>query len=217
MAPVRLASGAIGIVSGMSLPIHRRSYDCEAFEEGEGRMRVRGHLTDIKPLGLGVADGEPMTIHEMTIDLVVAIPEFEIVDVEADMQVHPYLRCTHVLDDYRKLIGESITRGYSRRVRELFGGPNGCSHMGALLQAMGPVAVQASWSLVNLHTDPADRVNEEVGDEERQRRIRLNADTCHVWADDGEHLAAVARGEAMSRPQWETDRLVQLGIDPGLG
>ena len=197
----------------MSRPIHNRSYDCQAFEEGEGRMRVRGHLTDTKPLGLGLADGEPLVIHEMTVDLVVSVPEFEIVAVEAEMQVHPYLQCTHVLEDYQKLVGLSITRGYSRRVKELFGGPNGCSHMGALLQAMGPVAIQASWSLVTLHDDPADRLNEVVGDEERERRLRMNTNTCHVWAEGGEHLAAVARGEGMRRPDWEESRLRSLGVD----
>lgn len=198
------------------VPIHTRSYDCQAFDDGDGRLRIRGHLTDTKPLGLGESDGEPLVIHEMTVDLVVAVPSFEIVDVEAEMVVHPYLSCTQVLDDYRKLIGESITRGYSRRVKDLFGGPNGCSHVGALLQAMGPVAIQASWSLLHLHDDPAQEpVNPFEADdpEERARRLRMNTNTCHVWAEDGEHLTALAQGE-LRRPGWEQDRRRKLGFEP---
>ncbi len=199
----------------MTEPIHRRSYDCEAFEEGPDRMRVRGHLVDTKPLGLGLADGEPLVIHDMTIDLVVAVPSFEIVDVEASMEVHPYDVCPAVLADYRQLIGTSITRGYSRRVKELFGGPSGCSHLGALLQAMGPVAVQASWSLATLHEDPGERVAADADPAGRERRLRLNANTCHVWAEGGELLTSLADGGAPRRPSWEEERLRSLGVEPG--
>jgi hypothetical protein len=196
----------------VSTPIHVRTYDCEAFAEDDGRMRVRGRLTDNKPQGLGLADGEPLTIHQMVVELYISMPDFIIDQVEVSMEVRPYDLCTAILEDYEKLVGLSITRGYSRRVRELFGGPNGCSHIGALLQALGPVAVQASWSLVTLHEDLARRASPMDGDaEERSRRARLNADTCHVWAEGGEHLTAVELGEPR-RPGWETQRLRQLGL-----
>lgn len=195
----------------MSVPIHQRSYDTEAYAEDDGRLRVRGVLTDTKPQGLGLADGEPLTIHQMVVDLYVIVPGFEIVEVKAEMTVHPYELCTAVLPDYQQLVGLSVTRGYSRRVKELFGGPNGCSHVGALLQALGPVAVQASWSLVNLHADPADLGG--AGDPAAaERRVRLNANTCHVWAEGGEHLAAVASGRVGAAPSWERQRLAELGI-----
>lgn len=197
----------------MALPIHRRSYECEVFEEGDGRLRVRGRLVDTKPLGLGVADGEPLAIHDMAIDLIVSYPEFTIVGVETAMNVHPYDVCTDILTDYQQLVGLSITRGYSRKVRDLFGGPGGCSHIGALLQALGPVAIQASWSVASLHQDPIQRLEGADDPEERARRLRLNRDTCHVWADGGEHMTAVELGEAPPRPHWEADRLEQLGLD----
>lgn len=199
-----------------STPIHLRDYRCEAFAEADGRMRVRGQLVDTKPLGLSRADGTPLTIHDMIVDLYVAMPSFVIDEVHVTMQVHPYPVCTGVLEDYQQLVGLSITRGYSRRVRELFGGPNGCSHVGALLLALGPVAVQASWSFLTLDDDPAVRTldaDEEADPEERERRARLNANTCHVWAEGGEHFTAVTLGETR-RPGWERDRLLELGLDP---
>ncbi len=192
-----------------------RNYDCQAFAEDDGRMRVRGQLVDTKPLGLGVADGEPLVIHDMVVELYVTMPEFVIDEVRVTMNVHPYDLCTGILDDYQQLVGLSITRGYSRKVRELFGGPGGCSHVGALLQALGPVAVQASWGFLTLHEDPAERASpmEDVDPAERERRTRMNANTCHVWAEDGEHFTAVVLGENR-RPGWERDRLVAIGIDP---
>ena len=177
-------------------------------------MRVRGHLNDTKPHGLGLADGEPLVIHDMTIDLVVAVPSFEITAVETTMHVHPYQLCTNVLPDYQQLVGLSITRGYTKKVRELFGGPGGCSHMGALLLAMGPVAIQASWSLVTLHDDIAARLEQDDDDPEaRERRLAMNTNTCHVWIEGGEHLTAVALGTGDARPDWEQSRLRSLGIE----
>ncbi len=149
----------------------------------------------------------------MVIDLIVSIPDFIIEAVESTMNVHPYEMCTDVLVDYQKLVGLSITRGYSRKIRELFGGPNGCSHVGALLQALGPVAVQASWSLVTLHQDPSERVNREVDPAERARRLRLNNNTCHVWAEGGEQMTAVELGDNARRPNWESERMRKLGIE----
>ena len=45
------------------------------------------------------------------------------------------------------LVGLSIARGFTHRVRELFGGPRGCTHTTALLQAMAPIAMQCFWSM----------------------------------------------------------------------
>lgn len=174
-------------------------------------MRVRGRLTDNRTQGLARSDGEPLIIHDMVVDLIVVVPGFEIVDVETAMEVHPYEVCTNVLPDYQQLVGLTIGRGYNRRIKELFGGPGGCSHIGALLQAMGPAAIQASWSLMTLDDDPADRLSEAGDDEDRLRRLGMNVNTCHVWAEGGDHMTAVSLGDSM-RPDWETERLQKLGV-----
>jgi hypothetical protein len=197
----------------LSTPIHRRSYDCQAFSDGAATMLIRGRLTDTKPLGLGPADGEPLVIHDMSIELTVSVPGFEIVAVEAVMHVHPYELCTAVLPDYQQLVGLSIARGYSRRVRELFGGPNGCSHIGALLQALGPVAIQASWSLLDQDEDQGQPFLAGADPEERARRLRFNANTCHVWAEGGQQMVAIESGRAPMRPDWERERRSKLGLD----
>ena len=207
------ARPALGSLAGVSTRIHLRNIECEAFDEGGGRMRVRGTLTDNRPEGLCLADGEPLTIHQMVVDLIITVPGFVIVDVETAMKVHPYQTCTEVLPDYRQLIGLSISRGYSRKIRELFGGPGGCSHIGALLQALGPVAFQASWSLVTLHDDPADRVSSDHDERDRLQRAAMNTNTCHVWAEGGPHITAVEIGSAPMRPEWESERLAKLGVD----
>ena len=176
-------------------------------------MRLVGRLVDTKPQGLGLADGEPLVIHDMVVELIVAGESFEILDISTTMNVHPYDQCTKVLDTYRQLVGMSIARGYSRKVRELFGGPMGCTHIGALLIALGPVAIQASWGLARLRDDPADWSQLEVDDDDDvERRLRLNTNTCHVWSADGEQIARLNRGEDAERPEWEQVRLTKLGL-----
>ena len=178
-------------------------------------MRVRGRVTDTKPHGLGLADGTPLVIHDMIVDLLIQTPQFEIIEVETQMETRPFGICSDILDDYQQLVGVSIARGYSRKVKELFGGPGGCAHIGALLLAMGPVAIQASWSQVTLHDDLADRLEIASDPKERERRLRMNTNTCHVWAEDGPQLTAVELGRSPLRPEWEIERLHSLGIDVG--
>ena len=198
----------------MSRPIsiHHRSYETEAFDEGNGTMRLVGRLVDTKPQGLGMADGEPLVIHDMIVEMIVAGDTFEILDITTTMQVRPYGQCTQVLDSYQQLVGVSIARGYSRKVKELFGGPMGCSHVGAFLIALAPVAVQESWGLARLHDDPAVWSGAERDEADAERRTRLNTNTCHVWSADGEQIARLNRGEEAERPEWEAVRLTKLGL-----
>lgn len=194
------------------IPIHQRSYETEAFDEGDGRMRVRGRLTDNKPQGLCLADGNDLVIHDMRIDLLVDPQTFTIVAVENEMMVRAYSNCEAILPNYQALVGVSITRGYSSRVKKLFGGPNGCSHMSALLQAMGPVAVQATWSFLSLHESLESRLNRSDDPEDRERKLRMMVNSCHVWQEEGEHVEIIRKGKWI-RTDWESQRLQTLGVD----
>ena len=80
------------------IPIHQRNYITEAFDEGDGRMRVSGRLVDNKPQGLCLDDGTDLVIHDMGIDLLIDPPSFTIVDVENHMSKRPYDQCEKILD-----------------------------------------------------------------------------------------------------------------------
>ena len=66
---------------------------------------------------------------------------------EVVFEAHPHTTCVDIVESYQGLVGLSITRGFTHKVRELFGGPRGCTHTTALLLAMGPVATQCTWSM----------------------------------------------------------------------
>ena len=101
-------------------------------------------------------------------------------------------------------------------MRELFGGPRGCTHTTALLQAMAPVAIQSVWSMraVNVQHGITAVEPEPTTREERLARMRFNLNTCHIWDENGEQARHVADGGDIGLPIWITDRYAKLGRDP---
>jgi hypothetical protein len=167
---------------------------------------------DVKPPGLYVDDDpDPLTMHKMRVELEIEYPALVIRGVAVVFDDFPQPPCPMIADDYEALIGVSITRGFTHRVRELFGGPRGCAHVTALLQAMAPAVVQSTWSMGILNQRQATADDAESAGARRQPPP---ADSCHVWAADGELVDKVRRGETLSPMLTVRDRLVELGRDP---
>jgi hypothetical protein len=150
----------------------------------------------------------------MVVDLHVAIPSLEIVDANVVMEMHPHTTCPTITEHYRSLIGLSIARGFTHKVRELFGGPRGCTHTTALLQAIAPVAIQSMWSFQMRREQESGGTSPFGSEDGRAQALAMNLNTCHVWAEDGEHIARLRAGEPMEVPVWIQQRFAKLGIDP---
>lgn len=197
--------------------IHTRNYETKVYFVSENELLVRGAVRDTKPPGLYVKDDtRALDIHEMHVELRVAMPKLEISAVEVLFETHPTATCPHIVDHYDKLVGLSIARGFTHKIRDLFGGPRGCTHTTALLQAMAPAVVQSLWSVSFRNSrraaDPAEmRAPAAVN---RERMFAGNLNTCHVWAEDGEHVASIRRGDMPPPPLSITKRLEELGRDP---
>ena len=89
---------------------------------------VRGAVRDQKPAGLYVkGDPDPLTVHHMIVDMTVALPTLEIIAAKAVMEHHPYAGCPTITEHYSNLVGMSVARGYTHKVREIFGGRRVCS------------------------------------------------------------------------------------------
>ena len=48
----------------------------------------------------------------------------------------------------------------------------------------------------------------------RELAIKSNLNTCHIWSEDGEHVAEMRDGRPSTPPLQIGERLVQLGRDP---
>lgn len=195
--------------------IHTRNYEVRVYAVSDHEMLVRGAISDMKPPGLYVADDpEPLEIHQMHVELRVEMPELEITSAEVVFETHPHETCPMITTHYQGLVGLKVARGFTHKVRELFGGPRGCTHTTALLQAMAPAVVQSTWSMglrqIRAHGLPVGAPD----DEALERRVAGNINTCHVWDDQGEHVAALRSGSMPEPPMPVTERLVQLGRKP---
>lgn len=194
--------------------VHHRTYDVRAYREADDTLRIRGIVQDEKPAGMYIEDDpEPLSIHQMVVDLVIAYPSLEIIDAQVVMEITPHHGCTSIEPAYGQLVGISIARGFTRKVRELFGGPRGCTHVGALLQAMAPVAIQSMWSMVTVNEVPVELSAADVAEKRRQAML-FNTNTCHVWDEHGEIVARVNNGQEIEPPLWAVERLEKLGRTP---
>jgi len=193
--------------------VHERAYIVRAYRRGLDHLVLRGAVRDQKPAGLYLPDDpDPMTMHHMVVDLRIAVPSLTIEEVDVKLHTHPHDECPGIELAYQKLVGLSIARGFINKVRELFGGPRGCTHTTALLQAMAPVAIQSMWSF------RAAAAESEGGtpfgtEESREISIMANLNTCHVWAEDGELIPKLRAGGEMERPVWIRKRMEELGLD----
>ncbi len=198
--------------------VHERSYVVRAYRKDDSTLWLRGAVRDQKPAGLYVpTDTEPLTVHHMIVDMHIALPSLEIVWANAALETHPHTNCPRIEDHYQNLIGLSIARGYTHKVRELFGGPRGCTHTTALLQAMAPVAIQSMWSFRVLAARAAGASGAKpdfTSPESRMRAMAMNINTCHIWDENGEQVTNIKAGVPMEIPVWVVKRYGELGLDP---
>jgi Protein of unknown function (DUF2889) len=57
----------------------------------------------------------------MVVDLEIAFPAVEITRAEVLFVDFPHATCPSIVPQYEKQVGLSITRGFTHKVRELFG------------------------------------------------------------------------------------------------
>ncbi len=197
--------------------LHDRIYSVRSYRKSDTELLIRGQIQDQKPPGVYVPDDpDPLTVHHMVVDITVRLPTLEITDAAVVMETHPHASCVSITDHYEKLVGLSIARGFTHKIRELFGGPRGCTHTTALLQAMAPVAIQSIWSMRSTEegTPVPAPLPSKPTDEQIKERFAHNLNSCHVWREDGETINRIKRGDEMEPPLWIVDRLEKLGLDP---
>lgn len=160
--------------------LHTRTIVCEGYQRADGQWDVDGRLTDIKAEPLtsgfdrpdGIPAGEP--VHDMLLRITVN-DGLTITDSVAAMDYHPWRICPAVTASFSKLIGLSLKAGFTKKVRELFGGINGCTHLTSLT---GPAATTALQTMIRARLKKLEEAR--AGNALRKPPPVLN--TCHTWA-----------------------------------
>lgn len=163
-------------------PLHRRTITIQGFRRDDGLFEVEGHLLDRKDIDFKLASGvraagEP--IHSMWLRLTFD-RELRIMDAHAATEAMPYVNeCDLIAPDYRQLVGLTIRPGYHQKLKELFGGVRGCTHITELAGALATAAFQ---TLAGQRTQDA-------------ARLPFQLDRCHA-------LATTSPVVARYYPQW---------------
>lgn len=204
-------------------PLHQRDYSVRAWRLTEDSMLLRGAVMDLRPgqswkerieAAGGSDDGRPLPIHHMVVDLVVGFPSLSITDAKVVFETFPQPGCPGITPHYRELIGLSIARGFTHEVRQRFGGPRGCTHTTALLQAMGPVAVQCIFAMRRAGVRPSDAGGDPSEGPPSAGQASFMRDTCHAWSSEGELWQAVTEGRPPPMALSMQERLRDGGLDP---
>ena len=200
-------------------PIHDREYRVRAYRLGPDRLLLRGGVRDQKPPGLYIAnDPDPVTVHHMVVELEVTFPELVIERAQVTFETFPHTTCSRITTHYRNLEGLSIARGFTHKVRELFGGPRGCTHTTALLLAMAPVAVQSGWSM-RCADEPVTGVEPELripfGRGPADDSWKVNINTCHEWAEGGPAYERSMSGAPWGVPVFLRARAASFDLELG--
>jgi Protein of unknown function (DUF2889) len=203
-------------------PIHLRNYAVRSYRLSSEQVLIRGVVDDRKSATTWIPwDHRPLVIHHMIVDMVVNYPSLVIDSVRAVLDVHPNEPCPSIASRYAELAGISIARGFTHKVRDAFGGPKGCTHVTALLQAMAPVAVQSTWPMKMAERraeaaaegfDVANEIRPPPSVAERIHGALTNLNTCHVFAEDGERVQLLRSGVLQPMPLTVRRRYEELGI-----
>jgi hypothetical protein len=171
--------------------LHTRRYHFEGFHRADGLWDIEGHMTDTKTYAFPndyrgeVKAGEP--VHDMWIRLTVD-DELVVRDIEAVTAAGPFRVCPDITPKYAALKGARIGPGWTKRVKDMFGGPGGCTHHTEMLPAMATVAYQTIFS--------ARKKWDKIGGATQRPAF---IDTCHALASTGEvvkhHWPEFYRGE----------------------
>lgn len=184
--------------------VHRRSLDLEVADHGD-TLVVSGRLRDLRPWQ---QDPERRVLHDIAIELVVDATTMVITRATSSMSTFPHVECPTVADRFRRLEGVSVTRGYSRALREIFAGVNGCAHVYELARAAGAAVTQGAMS-----RSAREGRREQLDIETLRRGL---GGTCHIWAADGPGFAKLEAGwrpgtEEYPAPSVETVRARSRG------
>lgn len=157
--------------------LHKRVVQCYGYQRDDGLWEIEGRMVDTKTYSFPNDDrggfiqaGEPL--HDMWLRLTVD-DTFLILDAQASTDSAPFALCPAIAERYRHLIGTRIGPGWNLRLKELFAGVNGCTHLTELL---GPVATAV------FQTVYGQRYDEEDTKPPAERTVPPMLNSCHALA-----------------------------------
>lgn len=159
-------------------PYRENSIIVEGFLKDERYLPVFDITGDVKPAGV---------IHHFGIWLTVDSDPLMIRDAEAEMITLPMTECRALADSVAALAGLEIRSGFSRKVRDIMGGPDGCTHLCHLATVMIQEVVQGFFVRKRQTKPPLPSSVDTLDNKE------MLIDSCRMWKPDGPKINALER------------------------
>ena len=163
-------------------PIHNRTIVCDGYRREDGLWDLEGRLVDTQSYPFGkvwrseVKAGE--SLHEMLVRLTVD-DHMTVLAVEATTDNSPHQSCGAITPNFQRLVGQRMGPGWSKRVKGLIGGAEGCAHHTELINLLATVAFQTMGPVLA-------RERKEAGAAVKSDSAKFLIDSCHIWRADGE-------------------------------
>ncbi len=97
------------------MEIYERNINAAVAREGRDLIRTKASLLDLN--------------HNMRVEILVRISDRSIIDARAQMTKTPFAICPKTASFVENLIGLKIERGITKKVAELLGRSEGCTHL----------------------------------------------------------------------------------------
>ncbi len=169
--------------------IYTRDIKVTTFDYDDAHIIVEGQLKDNRNIPYYSHSGKlrsPGSVHNLLLRLLIHKESIRIVQVEIEMPGVPHEECKEVIPNFSRLTGLRIAKGFTSKVRELLGGPNGCAHLNGLLMAMATAALQGLWTY--------RARNLQDGNDIKKRVNEYLVDTCWFWRQDSPHIHQLLKG-----------------------
>jgi hypothetical protein len=164
--------------------LQRRSIRCEGFLRDDGLIDIDAFLEDVRGAETSnewrgrLAPGEPLHLMQLRVTL---DAQLTIRAIESTTEAAPYPTCPDVVPAMQRLVGVAIISGFRRELHARIGGTDGCTHVRALLEAVGAAALQA-FAAQRRHQQGRFTIRDAEGlDPKRPSML----DSCRGYAADG--------------------------------
>lgn len=161
--------------------VFSRTIDITCYEDGQDSVIVEGEIKDTRLCQYYLVTGErkePGILHNMKITMRVGGNSLTISDIHVDVIHYPREECIEANKNIQNLNGLSITKGFTKAVKDILGGTKGCTHVVNCILAMAPAAVQGYWAY-----KAQKPVTKEFANQGSMSHYLI--DTCYVWRKDG--------------------------------
>lgn len=166
--------------------IHLRKINSQGYLREDGLWDIDTRLVDTKvddtsSLERGeIKAGE--SLHDISIRITVD-SNLLIKDIEASTDFSPMLACLNPNPWYKKLIGEKIETGWRLKVKTIFAGVDGCTHINDMLTIAATTAFQTVYPWL------VQQSIKKNGVEQGFRTIaQAMLNSCHGFSQDGDMI-----------------------------